>query len=158
MQYDIEEMLDRKRVVIKECMPKVPLASILNEIEKLNRDGTVLQVFDANSIVNDDHLLFAYANAAIAKIEKTSKVNSMALEMLCFAALTMQIDDAINLCGARSGSEMIIFSNSKPAYKKIEHMLSKIKDFNGSTEALAKLGAASFDDLVQKMALLSISD
>ncbi|MEM0149451.1 MAG: KEOPS complex subunit Cgi121 [Candidatus Micrarchaeaceae archaeon] len=158
MQYNIESLLSGKGIVIKACMPKAGIAPILEKMGELNRNGTVVQAFDSSAIINKEHLLFAYANASIAKAEKRNRASSAALEMLCFAALTMQISDAIRICGAKEGSKMVIFSNSRAAYKKIEGMLSSVGEFRRSDGALERLGALSFEDVLQKMALLNISD
>ncbi|MGC8652052.1 MAG: KEOPS complex subunit Cgi121 [Candidatus Micrarchaeia archaeon] len=158
MQYN-EKMFLANDAIIKKCSPKAGVEDIIRKAKQLSVGSTVVQLFDASSVFSRDHLLFAYANAILATIEKRNKSNSVAMEMMLYAALTLQIGEAVEIIGAKNGSSAVLFSNSSEAYGSIKQMLGVTEELSGTNRgALEKLGAKDFDDILDKMSLLSISD
>ncbi|MGC8669850.1 MAG: KEOPS complex subunit Cgi121 [Candidatus Micrarchaeia archaeon] len=160
MNPKIERLLNDDRIIIKKCetLPESRLNELIKKAKELSSKKEFLQLFDARSILNRKHLIFAYANAVISTIEKRGKANSVRVEMMRFAALTNQISTAIQICGAKDGP-FIIFSNSIQAYNSIKKDLSNPVDFEGENKQAYKLlKVKDFDSLAEKMSLLNLSD
>ena len=121
----------------------MPIKQLLIRVKEINsKGGCVIQVFEPEKVVNRTHLVAAYLNALLAFSSKSNVANSVAVEMVLYAALTRQISDAIKTMGARSTKEMVIFADSKATYARIKPLLSKDSDFSPSKahmERAAKL-------------------
>ena len=154
MLYDISSILD-KGIVVKKCRPRYGIGAT---IEKLKRANGVVQIFDASSIISVEHIILAYANAVLSFMERRNRSKSIGMEMMCYAALTMQIDKAIEICGAHS-NDIVLFADGKDAYKSVKRLFTHISDLKeANKKAYKKLGVKSIEELAEKMALLSISD
>ncbi|MDE1870814.1 MAG: hypothetical protein KGI06_01070 [Candidatus Micrarchaeota archaeon] len=125
-------------LIMKRASSISKLDEFLPVIKKLNGNKKFVQIFDTGSIINKAHLAGAYANAFLAFKSKTNKSGSMAIEMLLFAGMTDQIDRAIELCGAKSSSDFIIFSNSIVLYSRIVPALKSIHEFKPGQDHLKK--------------------
>ena len=95
------------------------LDNLFAAVKKINHENIVMQLFDPNWVVNNTHVVGAYVNALLAFDNETNKTNSIAMEMLLFAAFTDQIGKALEIAGAKSASDFILFTNSKEALHKI---------------------------------------
>lgn len=118
-----------KALTMKLARPSTEVNELLRLIKKANGKSKFVQVLDAESVINRIHLLGAYANSVIAFENKTNRTNSVAMEMLLFAAMTDQIENAIDLCGAKDDSDLVFFSNSAALYNRIKPYLKNISDF-----------------------------
>ncbi|DAC72863.1 MAG TPA: hypothetical protein DSN98_03045 [Thermoplasmata archaeon] len=73
------------------------------------KENLVLQAFDAAAIYGKDHLISATTHAQRAFEQKTNATNSLALEILLYAAGERQIHKAIKKIGIRKGKQNIAF-------------------------------------------------
>ena|SRR5271157_3316244 len=125
-------MKEISNAVIKEAMPKTDVGSLVDSADGICRGACVVQVFDRKAVANKTHLLGAYLNAILAFKNHTNRSKSLGMEMLLFASLTDQINDAIKTAGAKAGSKVVVFASSDVAFSKIRPMLKDVADFNPS--------------------------
>jgi len=153
--------IDGSAFVIKQAAYKTTKEMLLECVSKANQaDGTVVQVFDSNTVANRTHLIGAYINSMSSFSDHSNKTKSPSMEMLLFAAMTDQIEEAIDSVGIKEGP-ITVFSNNKAGFEKIKPMLKDIREFEPSkqhtTKVLTKLGIRSKEDadklLLQRMAL-----
>ena len=135
--------LEFKNFIIKRAASGKEIGELVRLIGKMNGKNVVIQIFDGRRIANRIHLAGAYANALIAFKNHTNKTRSIAMEMLLFAAMTDQIGDAIEIVGAKSSSDFVIFADKKAAFAKLRPILKVKSDF-GVSPAHTKSVAASF--------------
>ena len=155
-----------KEVVIKIALAKEPLQKLLQEIGKINSSKTTIQLFDPGRVINRMHLVASYVNAVEAFKNKSNISRNLYMEMLLFAAMTSQINEAIEMVGAKSSKEFIVFANDSASYKKIIGSINPIRDFKPSKKeeiVVAKLfGIKSKEDLdqfmLQKIAISRLGD
>jgi tRNA threonylcarbamoyladenosine modification (KEOPS) complex Cgi121 subunit len=131
--------LEFGRLVIKKTSSDLNLEALLKIIRSTNESKKIVQIFDPNSIINKIHILGAYANATVAFEDGTNKTNSLSMEMLLFSAMTFQIERAIDIAGAKSNSDFIIFSNDAKSFDKIRTHLNKQYDFSPDKSHIKKV-------------------
>ena len=159
--------LEFKDFVVKRAASGKSIEQLVKFVGKLNEKNAVVQIFDSKMIANRIHLAGAYANALIVFKNHTNKTRSIAMEMLLFAAMTDQIEDAIDKVGAKSNSDFVVFSDKKAAFVKVKPVLTIKSDFEASS-AHTKYVAAAFGirgskaelinaRILQKMALSRLS-
>ena len=158
--------LELQDPIIKIASSKTELQQLLISLRALNTDKSVVQIFDPEKIVNKIHIIGAYANATLVFENGTNKTKSMAMEMLLFAAMTDQIERALDIVGAKTNSKFILFSNNAVHSKKIAEFISIGKDFSPTSKEIAAtaknigIDADKVDIdryLLQKMALSRLS-
>jgi len=155
------EIYDKKRLdgtVIRASSSKLGAVELLERLKRAGRSG-VVQAFDADSVINRTHLVGAYLNAVAAFKEHRNIAKNMSMEMLLFAAMTTQIEDAIKLVGIKSTSNFILFANNQRAFEKVNEVLTGEKNFL-PTKKHIKDAAVLFDihsdydkNILSKMAL-----
>ena len=96
------------RVVSKE--------KLFERLSALQAKGHVIQLFDADAVIDELHLNAAYENALRTFDEGTNISRNVAVEMLLFAAFTTQIGEAVKLAGFRDGSG-VLFSAGRNGAK-----------------------------------------
>jgi tRNA threonylcarbamoyladenosine modification (KEOPS) complex Cgi121 subunit len=124
--------LEIRGIIIERGASKGSIEEILHEIRKIKKKGVVLQIFDSNSIANKTHLMGAYLNTLIAFKNSTNKTKTPAMEMLLFAAMTEQVDDAIRIAGAKRNDDFILFSNNAAALGGLKGLIKQRKEFRPS--------------------------
>jgi len=72
-------------------------------------EDLVIQAFDARVIFGKDHLFSATTHAKRAFQQGTNATNSLALEILLYAAGERQIQKAIKKIGVKKGKQQIVF-------------------------------------------------
>jgi tRNA threonylcarbamoyladenosine modification (KEOPS) complex Cgi121 subunit len=156
-----------EKFLIKVASSRATIEELLLEIAKINRDKeAVVQIFDPGRVINRTHLAGAYINAVEAFKGKTNISKSRGLEMLLFASMTNQINDAIKLVGAKDSKEFVLFANNSAAFGRVSHLLKSSKEFTrskrGQLEAAARFGIYAKGDLdkfiLQKMAISRLGD
>jgi len=118
--------------IIKTARAKGSIAELLAAIKKGNRNSSFAQVFDPESTVDRTHLIGAYANALLAFNDKTNKTDSMAMEMLLFAAMTDQIERAISVVGAKDASGLVLFCSDRAAFGRVKVLVTNVSEFKPS--------------------------
>ena len=73
------------------------------------QEHLIIQAFDARLIYGKDHLISATTHAKRAFQQKTNATNSLALEILLYAAGERQIQKAIKKIGIKKGKQPIVF-------------------------------------------------
>jgi len=116
-------------VVIRRASSKIGIKELLVKMRERSGSSHVVQLFDPKMIINRTHLVSAYLNALLAFSSKSNISNSVAVEMVLYAALTRQINEAISAVGAKSEKDFIVFAESKAAYSKISGLISNDSDF-----------------------------
>lgn len=157
--------IKRETLVIKNASSKMGFEDLLTVIKKTNNDKVIVQLFDPKSILNETHVMGAYANALLVFENHTNKTKSLSMEMLLFAALTDQIEEAIDRAGAKSSSDFIFFSNKKDILPKIKDSVNFHSDFNPTPSEIKKTalslgikdGKNANIAILQKMALSRLS-
>ena len=158
--------LELQDPIIKIASSKTELQQLLISLRALNTDKSVVQIFDPEKIVNKIHIIGAYANATLVFENGTNKTKSMAMEMLLFAAMTDQIETALDITGAKTNSKFILFSNDGHLLKRISELVNIEEDFNPSSKQMLSSAKAiginanneDMDNyLLQKMALSRLS-
>ena len=134
-----------------ECVVKVASSGLdkeelVRKIIALNEKGDVVQLFDPKQVRGGTHLVGAYVNALNAFNEKTSISKNVATEMLLFAAMTRQINDAIKKMGIKSTKDFVVFASSEEAYRKAKKLFTDEKKFvsknDGDTDVLREMAVA----------------
>jgi KEOPS complex subunit Cgi121 len=142
----------------------------------------VIQAFDASAVFGETHLVSATQHALRAFEQKTNATNSLALEILLYAAGERQINKAIKKIGIKKGRHTIAFvlidqRKEKPDQKHIQTVIRKLlRKFHltldntvleGDRDTLKKLGItdqeivtipeSKYGDLVlEKVALVDV--
>lgn len=126
------------------------LDALIHKLGEVNGPRRTTQVFDSKAVYSARQLLAAYVNSKARFAKNTNRTRDIAHEMLLFMAQTNQINDAIKGAGAKDGSPIVLFADSKST---LPSMSEFIKLGKGIPETSA------FDkQLLQKMALLQIED
>jgi tRNA threonylcarbamoyladenosine modification (KEOPS) complex Cgi121 subunit len=128
--------------IIKKVTSKLDLESLLELIRKAGNKNNFAQVFDPKSIINEMHLVGAYTSALFAFENGVNKTDSIAMEMLLFAAMTDQIGRAISISGAKTASDILIFSNNALVFNKIRPFLSEESNFKPDARHIKKAARA----------------
>jgi tRNA threonylcarbamoyladenosine modification (KEOPS) complex Cgi121 subunit len=122
--------LEFRDLIIERGSSKAKIGEILNIIKRIKSKKVVLQIFDSSSIANKTHLIGAYLNALIAFKNHTNRTRTPAMEMLLFAAMTRQIEDAIRIAGAKEDADFVVFSNNAAAFGKLSRLIKGRKKFD----------------------------
>lgn len=80
----------------------------------------IIQAFDATVIYSKDHLISATAHAKRAFLQGTNATNSLALEILLYAAGERQIQKAIKKMGVKKGEQQIVFILTDPIHQRTD--------------------------------------
>jgi len=119
------------------------------------KENLVIQALDAAVVFGKDHLISATKHAQRAFERRTNTTNSLALEILLYAAGERQIQKAITKMGVKKGKQMIAFVlvdklKRKPDKKTYEaivnkllqmfHLTSDDKVLEGDRDTLKKFG------------------
>ncbi len=132
-----------KNSIVRRCSSSLKIGELLKEIGAMSGKRELAQVFDPSRVINSMHLVGAYANAAEAFRSKTNISKSIGVEMLLFAAMTTQINVAIELMGAKTNSDFIMFSSSKAIYNRVKRLLGNERAFAPSRSSQIRV-AKSF--------------
>jgi len=151
-------------------------------LEFSKEENLVVQAFDATAIYNIDHLISASAHAKRAFDQGTNATNSLALEILLYAAGERQIQKAIKKIGVRKGKQRIAFlftdeknqkRNRHPddiIIKRLLHTFhltldntvlqgdrTTLKRFGITTQELSTIPEGKYGDLIlEKIALVDV--
>lgn len=90
-----------------------------------NEEHLVIQAFDATVIYSKDHLISAATHAKRAFLQGTNATNSLALEILLYAAGERQIQKAIKKVGVEKGEQQIVFLITDSADQKGKKSIDK---------------------------------
>ena len=130
-----------------EKAPKLP--SILAALRAFSSENQVeVQLFDAASVVNSDHLRSAAAHALRSRGRKTMRSGSLPMEILLYASGRRQIRDAMAIMGLSGNTGRIAALLVGPgAAEKAPALLKAIgcaplseKQAAGGAGALERLG------------------
>ena len=89
------------------------------------KENLVIQVFDATAIYGKAHLISATTHAQRAFKQGTNASNSLALEILLYAAGERQIQKAIQKIGVKKGEQEIAFVLTKDMTLKTNSHIEK---------------------------------
>ncbi|MEM0467277.1 MAG: KEOPS complex subunit Cgi121 [Candidatus Thermoplasmatota archaeon] len=107
----------------------------LKKLERLSvKEQIIVQVFDADFVYGKKHLKSAALHALRAFKQKTQSTNSLAKEILLYAAGERQIKKAINKLGLKKTTKNIAFVfiniESKKSYEMHRFIQAFLKDHN----------------------------
>jgi len=104
--------------------------SFLQEMNRFSQDNNmVIQAFNADVIYGKNHLISAVDHAVRAMERKTNTTNSLAMEILLYAAGERQLKLAIPKMGVKKGDANIAFAvvdNKKRDEKSIDELLKEL--------------------------------
>jgi KEOPS complex subunit Cgi121 len=162
------------------------IANIDSFVQKLlefsKKENLVVQAFDATAIYNTDHLISATTHAKRAFDQGTNATNSLALEILLYAAGDRQIQKAIKKIGVRKGKQRIAFlftdeksqkKHRQPDDTVIKRLLqtfhltldktvlqgdrTTLKRFGITTQELSTISEEKYGDIIlEKIALVDV--
>ena len=89
------------------------------------KENLVIQAFDATAIYGKDHLISATTHALRAFEQGRNSTNSLALEILLYAAGERQIQKAIKKMGVRKGKQRIAFLFTNDVTQKTNKPITK---------------------------------
>ncbi len=119
--------------VIKQASSKLRIEELLKAIAEINATkGNTVQVFDPDMIIDEMHLAGAYMNAVAGFKSHTNISKNIATEMMLFAAMTRQINEAIRLVGAKSNRKFVLFASNTGAFNKVKKVLDHVKEYKVS--------------------------
>jgi len=110
--------------------------------------GVEVQLFDAASVVNSDHLRSAAAHALRSRERNTMRSGSLPMEILLYASGRRQIRDAMAILGLSDRTERVAAVLVGPGARSKAPLLLKAmnlsplagKDAAGGASALERLG------------------
>ncbi len=125
-----------KRAIITGIKTKYKTTDeLLGAIATLRSRGSLIQVFNPDTILNKNHLLFALAHArssfarnlrsaqmrifAKQKLRKKNIAKKIETELLLRAAGTHKINNAIELVGVKNPKQVILLAHGKAQTKQI---------------------------------------
>lgn len=146
---DNMEFPDTAKCIIRTASSDLGKEELVRKVTELNRNGRVIQLFDPKQIRSRMHLLGAYLNAVAAFDEKRNTAKSMATEMLLFAGMTCQINDAIKRMGIKSTKGFLVFADSERSYSLASGLFKNVKEFKSGKADIA---------ILQKMAVARLGD
>ncbi|MDH7516928.1 MAG: KEOPS complex subunit Cgi121 [Candidatus Thermoplasmatota archaeon] len=140
------------------------------------KNNVVVQVFDADVIYGEKHLVSAAQHAIRAFERKTNTTNSLDKEILLYASGERQLKLAIPKMGVKKNGENVafVFINNKKSFDTLINKLLKIlslerddRVLEGSMEKLRKFGVtekelgtvtkAKYGDLIlEKVAMVDV--
>jgi KEOPS complex subunit Cgi121 len=82
------------------------------------KENLVIQALDATVIYSKDHVISATNHAQRAFEQKTNATNSLALEILLYAAGERQIEKALKKIGIKIGKQKIVFVLTNQLHEK----------------------------------------
>ncbi len=82
------------------------------------QERLIIQAFDAQVVYGKDHILSAVMHAKRAFQQRTNATNTLALEILLYAAGERQIQKAIKKMGIKKGKQGIVFLITDTSNKK----------------------------------------
>lgn len=130
--------------VINKASTDLSIEELVGKLVRINKGSTVMQIFDSRAIASKVHLVGAYANSVIAFKNNSNKTKSLSMEMLLFASMTDQIEEAIKIAGAKRNDSFVFFCNTKTIPIAIKKLLKVKSNFDPSIaetlNALAILG------------------
>jgi len=119
----------------------------LKKIAKITKEkNTIIQVFNADLIYDDKHIISAYEHAKRAMIRKTNSTNTLEMEILLYASGDRQLKNAILKMGVIKGNANIAFfieDKSEDIEKQLLNELSLKRDdkvLKGDIITLKKFG------------------
>jgi len=122
----------------------------LQEVNNFSQDNNVvIQAFNADVIYGQNHLISAVDHAIRAMERKTNTTNSLAMEILLYAAGERQLKLAIPKMGVKKGNANIAFAvvdNKKRDEKSIDELLKELslerddKVLEGNEDTLKAFG------------------
>jgi KEOPS complex subunit Cgi121 len=126
--------------------------------------GVELQLLDASSVVDGDHLRSAAAHALRAKERGTMRTGSLAVELLLYASGRRQIKDAMAVMGLSAGTERVaavLFgpgasSKAGPLLKALGLAPLSEKEAAGGAGALQRLGVSAKGATPEQLADLAL--
>ncbi len=89
------------------------------------QENLVIQAFDATVIYGKDHLISATTHAQRAFEQGRNATNSLALEILLYAAGERQIQKAIKKIGVKKGKQQIAFVITNDVNQKTNKAIKK---------------------------------
>lgn len=89
------------------------------------KENLVIQVFDATVVYGKDHLISATTHAQRAFEQGRNTTNSLALEIMLYAAGERQIQKAIQKIGIKRGEQHIAFILTTDMTQKIKKHIEK---------------------------------
>jgi tRNA threonylcarbamoyladenosine modification (KEOPS) complex Cgi121 subunit len=131
---------------------KGKISNIDKFLEKINsfceKKNIVIQVFNANMIFGDKHIISAYEHAIRAFEQKTNTTNSLEMEILLYTSGERQLKLAIPKIGIKKGQVYVafIFIGDKITDKLIDELLQELlfkrddKVLEGDINTLKKFG------------------
>jgi len=124
--------------------------SFLQKMNSFSQDNNVvIQAFNADVIYGKNHLISAVDHAVRAMERKTNTTNSLAMEILLYAAGERQLKLAIPKMGVKKGDANIAFAvvdNKKRDEKSIDELLKDLslerddKVLEGNEDTLKAFG------------------
>lgn len=116
----------------------IPASSALDREELISRVSKLegVQVFDADAIVHEDHIRFAFFHAIKAFEEEKNIARTLGLELLLRAAGTAQIETAIQAGGVKDPKNIIIgaLADKFSETELLEKLKAKRKDWKPKDE------------------------
>ena len=146
--------------IVRLASSKKDLKELLPVLNSACRGRSFCQVFNPEAIIDEAHLQLAYINAMAAFDEKRNMSKSMQIEMLLFAAMTRQINEAIKAVGAKSSRRLLLFCSDKKTFDKIKSNFSAFEEFRPtpmhSKSAMAALGIKSMEQMSNAIAVTGL--
>ena len=121
----------------------------LKKLSDLSQEyNIVIQVFNADMIYGENHLISSVEHAIRAMKQETNTTNSLNMEILLYASGERQLKIAIPKMGVKKGKGNIalVFTNGKIPEGKIDQILTKLdlerddKVLEGDINTLKKFG------------------
>ena len=151
---------------------KIKAEDVLKELKDFcERNSIVGQIFDADLVFGEEHLIVAYEHAKRAFEKGRNICKKIEMEMLLYAAGKRQINEAISLVGAKNAGRYAFFFYGEIEREKLLDFISsfgleidqkvvefrkeKLKKFGISEEELSATDEKFHKDLIfEKIALL----
>lgn len=127
---------------------------IFNNIERFrDKNDIFLQVFDAEYVIGEEHLIWAYDKAVKSFKNGTNTANSLEIETILWSSAETQIKDALEKMGLKYDSKKIaILTDTDPS--DITDVMGWVKDksvIKPSIEKLKRFGVTQTEiDSVEK--------
>jgi KEOPS complex subunit Cgi121 len=119
----------------------------LKKIAKFSKKkNTVIQVFNADMIYDENHIISAYEHAKRAMIRKTNSTNTLEMEILLYSSGDRQLKKAILKMGVKKGNANIAFFIEEKSKDIEKHLLNELslkrddKVLKGDINTLKKFG------------------
>ncbi len=114
-------------MIIIGAKGKMDVEIAIKKLSEFCKENSLIgQIFDADLVFGEEHLIVAYEHAKRAFEERRNICKTIEMEMLLYASGRRQINEAISLIGAKKEGNYAFFVHGKIEREKLIDFISQL--------------------------------